>query len=535
MNEEKDLLRKLYHKIPKNIWVCFVAGIVFGVMTHLYMLTNKLPNWDDMNNLYGFGSGVGYGRWFLQYLGPFMGYWSVPTLHGMLAIVLWSIAGCFIVLALKLESMTSSVLVALMMLTFPSVACTMTFMFTVNCYAFGILLVCFGAYCYCNFKHGYIVASIAFILSLAIYQSFICLGAAIIVMALLLDLLKGNAVKSTLLNALKALITLIVTMIIYMISTRIFNHGVFSEDRGVDTMGQLPLTKIPRLIARAYKRISEYFVLKPYSFISTSLYKLNVLVCILIIVLILAIAIYRKLWKDKLRIVLIMGFAVMVPLALASIYILAPETQDASMLMLHQYLFIYVMLIALGECGVCIINDKASEKDNSMKRKTLFIKGISMIATIGILLVGYSQYILTNEAYFRTSVAFGRVEQFYNRVLSSIERQPGFVYGDDMALLGTFYETQIPVASFGIDDEKFVDMSGIAMENGLITEGIRAKFLRTYMGIQLTEFNAEQIEEIKEKEEYQQMPLYPLDGSIQKIDGVWVVKLADDEKDAVIE
>lgn len=49
MNENRDTLKEILLKIPFHIRCCLVSGILWGIITHAYMLTNKLPNWDDIN------------------------------------------------------------------------------------------------------------------------------------------------------------------------------------------------------------------------------------------------------------------------------------------------------------------------------------------------------------------------------------------------------------------------------------------------------------------------------------------------------
>ena len=88
MNENRDTLKEILLKIPFHIRCCLVSGILWGIITHAYMLTNKLPNWDDINNVGGYAVGSEFGRWFLKYVNPLDGIWSVPWLSGIFSIVL---------------------------------------------------------------------------------------------------------------------------------------------------------------------------------------------------------------------------------------------------------------------------------------------------------------------------------------------------------------------------------------------------------------------------------------------------------------
>ena len=44
----------------------FLSGLVFGLAAHMYMLTNKLPNHDDIESMFGKGATVTSGRWGLE-------------------------------------------------------------------------------------------------------------------------------------------------------------------------------------------------------------------------------------------------------------------------------------------------------------------------------------------------------------------------------------------------------------------------------------------------------------------------------------
>ena len=117
MSDTRDTIKDIYQKIPFHIKCCMLSGIISGIIIHAYMLTNKLPNWDDINNIGGYAVGSEFGRWFLKYVNPLDGIWSVPWLSGIFAIVLISAAACFVLSALGLKSITSAVLVPLMMLS----------------------------------------------------------------------------------------------------------------------------------------------------------------------------------------------------------------------------------------------------------------------------------------------------------------------------------------------------------------------------------------------------------------------------------
>lgn len=519
-----DIIKELYKKVPKNMLLCFLSSVVSGSIIHLYILTHKLPNWDDINNLQGFGSGAEYGRWLLEYIRPLYGEWSIPAFNGMLAILLWSVGAAMIYRALELATQTSAVLLGIMVISFPAIASTMTFMFTVTCYAIGFLLVCAGSLLYRKYRYGFLPAILLYLLSLGIYQSYICLAVSILIMGFLLDIIRdGKKCKDVFLDGCKAAAALIVTLLSYLAISRWFNHDI-TTDRGLDTMGQVDLLELPRLMLRTYKRISEYFLWKPYSFTTPFTQLVNIAICIMIVLTFLWIMIGSKRYKDKAEAVLASVLLLLLPMAIASIYILAPETQDATLMMLHPYFFVYVILIAFAETlGLQVRQQEGRAILHGWKKRVPgYLVGISVLL---IVLIGYRNYLVTNEAYFRTEIAFDRAYAYYNRIMMNVEAQPGYQYGDAVAIIGEFYPDPNPLSSYDIDDDRFTEFSGIALENGLLTTGSRRNFLRTYLGINLPVVTDEEITAIKETKEYQAMPIYPDKASIQNINRIWVVKV----------
>ena len=509
---ENDIFFSLIRKVPKHIWICFISGVVAGLITHLYMLMNKLPNWDEINNISGSGSGDSWGRWFLKYVRPLSGQWSVPAINGTLTIVIIAIASCFIMLALNLKSITSAVLLPIMAVTFPGLTSIMTFMFTANSYAMGILLVSIGVFLLRKVRYGFVFAPVLLLCGLGIYQSYICLAAGILVLGLVLDLIENYDLKKIIRQGFLYLGVLGSSMLGYLLISK--STTTLTESQGISDMGQIELIMIPRLIMRCYKRILEYFITEPLSFVSNEMWYLNIATCIAGILLLAVVIKQRRLYRDKIKTFFIIFVAMLVPLSLASIYLLAPNTQDAAMTMLYQYFMIYVVVIAFIE-------------------KTSFTQGkiiriLCQLTIVVVLLVGYHNYLIANEAYFRMGMAYERVSAYYNRIVARIEEQPDYQYGDKLLILGNAYPDRYAVAAHDMQDERFDEFSGVATENGMLTEGVRINFLRVYLGLEIPGVELDEIEDLKAKKEYREMAVYPKEGSIQEIDGIWIVKIYEE-------
>ena len=80
-----------------------------------------------------------------------------------------------------------------------------------------------------------------------------------------------------------------------------------------------------------------------------------------------------------------------------------------------------------------------------------------------------------------------------------------------------------------VDTERFRELSGIALENGLLTSGIRSEFLEIYLGVTEANLEPDEINVIMDSEEYKNMACYPQDGCFKKINDVWILKICNNE------
>ena len=521
--EYNDILGSILGRIQIQYRITFFTGLFVGCITHLFMLTNKLPNWDDITNMDGTGSGSFLGRWFLRYIHSLGGDANAPATHGFLMILLLSLSACIVVRILELKNLSSLVITASVMVTFPSVACIMSFMFMAHTSALAILMNCFAVYCLRRWKYGFIGAICLIVCSLAIYQSYVSIAIALILMGMIIDCIHEKEGKQVALTGIKSAVTLIISVPIYMLISYIYYPGIFdSEYGGVGEMGQMTPTEMLIQAGRAYKRFIEYFVFKPLAFVSPTMRVTNTLICVAAIVLFVLIIIRKRLWKDRLNLVVFCLSCFFMPMAVAFVYFMAPKV-PYSMLMLYAYCFVYVLVAALLENL-----PKSNVKEDDLSKVSYLCSCVLSVAVITVLLINcYTGYLITNKAYYRSYVAYERVVNYYNRLIAEVEKTDGYKYGDSVFIGGDFYyvDDPAPIEMDFEDSENLRSLDGISFENGMITAGVRKEFVETYIGFPMGSFSFEDEEKIVNSSEYKKMPVYPEKGCVKRIDDVWVIKI----------
>lgn len=137
----------------------FCVTFFTGVWAYGFVITNVLHNYDSIvMTPGGYGTGIASGRWFLTVLGKFIGkYWgnyTLPLFNGMIAVLFITISACIIVAVLDIHSRVFSCIIGMLFISFPTLASSMLFMYTVHYYAFAVFLTVLGVYFGCSKIRG---------------------------------------------------------------------------------------------------------------------------------------------------------------------------------------------------------------------------------------------------------------------------------------------------------------------------------------------------------------------------------------------
>lgn len=509
-----DFINHIWNNIPQNNKICFFSSFVIGILVHFFMISNKITNLDDIVCVPGVGVGKDLGRWFQIPVHNLFSPWSSPALNGIMAIFFLSIAACVIVNSLKVESITGAVLIGIIIMTIPSTASNMYFMYLAPTFALSILATTVNVYITMKYKYGWIFGAILQLFSMACYQAYFGLSTSLFVLICLLMLIDGEEVGFVVKKGLISILCLGVSMACYLFSLRFVD---LIDYKGLNDIGQSSAITIIHAFLRAYHRVLQYFITKPESFMVGAPILFNRLLVIILLLLIITLFIQKKIYSEPLRCILSFILLAIMPLSLGLVYVMAPEISHASTVMIFSYSVFYFFIIVEMERILTINIGK--------KIVTVF----ASLITITLLLESYSCARVVNNAYYRSYVAQNRVMHYYNRILSKLESTEGYHYGDQLTILGGFYPNPVPVATLNMNGQELADLEGAALEDHLFLWTNREDFLKIWFGIDTGTITPEEQAEIMETDEFKNMPIFPADGCVAQINGIWVVKMNEDD------
>lgn len=515
MKRVDNTVKSIYLRLTAGFKCAFISAIVFGLIAHMYMFTNKLPNFDDLIGIDGFGATFRNGRWFLWVVGATAYHldlvFSLPWINGLITLLLIGISAGIIADLLNLESRTANVLLGAALVVFPSWTGTFFYMFTAPYYALAVLMAVISVWLTANYKWG--IAPSAFILacSLGIYQSYLPFTATLYVVLLFLMLFDNKCDYICILKRsiwyLLALISGIILYFIFMKLSLFLTGQELRAYKGISSMGQFELSRIPEIIKTIGINFFGIFLNNnmeiSYNYITKAMYfVLLVMSAVLIIKLFVSLLKEKAALKAIETVVLSLAYVI----AINSIYIMCED--GIYSLMYYSYVFIILFPMVL--------------LDRSLKKsQTRFVTaaeyGIMFAVFIGIL--SYCHF--ANGQYISMQLSLEQASSYYTTMITQIKSIEG--YRDDM---------KVVLSGTDIEDETLYHnevMSTFSMsgrDDALADAYSRQNFILHYCGFQ-AETADESILSKQSQLMLEEMPVYPDDGSIRILDNAVVVKLSE--------
>lgn len=499
-------------KVNIQVKVTFISSMLFGFIAHMFMLTNKLPNYDDIHCLLDdYGAGVEFGRWMLFILGNIMrhtvGNVSLPWLNGLICVILVSLSAVIVVSILEIKSKLFCGLTGAIMISFPALTGTLFFMYTAIYYCMAILLIALSVKCVKDSKLGYLFGMALIAAGVGIYQAYFAWAVSLFLLFLLSEGLNTETEgKNIFFLGLKCLTVLAGSLLVYVGCVYLFlpiKGGELAGYQSLNQMGQINIKDIPVLIVRAYQNYL-FLMKRNVSGLNATWVVRTIQIILNLTVLLLLVPVMRKKIKSQqiLSVIVILGIIILFPLAVNLIYVMSANSSVYS-IMLYSVVSIYLLPIVVIERTV---------DGRQLSVLCSWIGGI----LLAIVVVCQCQF--SNIQYLAMHMQFEQASSYFTTLVTQVKSLTGYRSTMKVALIGE----NIHDSSFFYNSE-FDEYGMGGRSNDLINIYSRDDFLRRYLGYQQEIIQNTDVWETLP--EVVSMPSYPEDGSIKIIDGTIVIKV----------
>lgn len=488
-------LRGLYleNRVP------FLAALLTGFAAHMFMFTNKLVNHDEIEALFYKGATVTSGRWGLELSKLLLPNWSMPWIYGLLTLLLISVSVCIMLGILEIRSRLSQILLAAVVVSFPSLTGTYCFMFTSAAYGLAFLL---AVLCVWLYQKGGAVkaafATVSLVLCLSIYQAYIAITASLFVLLMIKGCLEvEKSVWQIVLYGLKALAMMAAALAVYFAVTLLVFRFTGAEFNSYVMENVNDKASLLGKVRMAYENFRDIFTFRNYSLISSegARYAHIVLLGVILVGLVLAAGGSRPLkW------VLLTVLVLLLPLSINCMYLLM-SPQSIHTLVLYSFVCLYFL-------GALILEKLAP-------RPGLLVKDI--MALLMCIIIASNVY-FANMTYLKMHLQYENANAFYVSLIAQIKETEGFDENSRLAIIGRQDNLLYPFPELGTDGL-------LGPSQDLVNIYSRENFFRRYLGFDIPFAGQEELDALSKTAEFEQMAEYPYNGSVKKIGDYIVVKL----------
>lgn len=477
--------------------LCFLSALIAGLCAHAFMLTNKIPYGDDLVAMFDKGATTVSGRYGLELMRLILPDISMPWIYGLLALLLLSVASCFIVSLFDIRRPLFRVLLAAAFVSFPAQAATMNYMFTVVPYALALTLSICGLWYFAGGKKlCWLVSPLLIAFSCSIYQGYFSIASSFCVILMIKALVRGEKdAAATFRYGLRLLAMLLLALAFYGLAILCFTTLL-----GYPLIGEVINEKQSIIIrvAVAYSAYLKTFLSGYFGYV----HSLPSMLAHLLLVAVTGIVMLLRLRQKKGAAVwLLTGLCLFIfPLSCYCLYMLADNSYIHS-LALYSFASLYVLCL-------CLLDD--------------FEHNIAKdLAALCLALIICGNVYYANAWYLRNQLRFEEAESLYSSMVTQVISTEGFDENTKLAIIGSAPELVYDMDK-NFDFDKLLTPS---LDIG--STDYTQLIISQYLGFDIPFADAEELRVLRDLPQVQAMKVYPYDGSVEKIGDYIVVRFSD--------
>lgn len=507
----EELFGKWNREVIKKEWkTAFFATFVIGLMIHMPVMLSDIPNHDGLASMYFDQNMITSGRWFLMVACCFSSFYTIPWLIGLLGLTFLSLAGAALVELLEIRRTWAVVLTGGLLASFPALASTFAYVFTMDGYMLALLLAVLAVLFTKKYRMGFIPGAVCLAFSMGTYQAYLSVAMILSVYAVLMLAAGQGSMQEKLkksacylyMGAMGAVLYYVILQVLLKIQGRELAsyQGINGIASGAPGDGFFSIVK------------NMYYDFFAFSLKGGVVFQSIPSAAAYLVLLLAALGAAicfgrnRKGWKNPFLFVIIIIVPVIFPLITNVILLVSPHV-TYHLLMRYQWVLIPVGMVAFAG------------RDNGGSKRYARIEWAALGAAF-VLVFHYA--VVDNIAYSNLEKRYEKTYAYCVRLLDRIEQTEGYYPGIPIAMIGQVSDVQYPGTDISLPVTS--NMIGLNGDSLLYTGDNYREFMRHYLGATLNIQPAEAMAEMYYSEEYKAMDSFPGENSICIIDGIMYVK-----------
>lgn len=533
MKTVTETINKIKQNINPAKRSAFISVIIFGIVAHLTVMVSDWPNHDGVASIYFDQNMITSGRWFLTVACGLSTYFTLPWIIGLLSLIYIGIAAMLIVDITEVENSLSAILIGGMLATFPALASTFAYVFTMDGYMIGLMLAVGAVAVTKNYRFGWIAGAFMLAFSMGTYQAYLPFAVILCMYGVILVETSAKTIKEKIFASLRFLYMGVCGAGLYYVILQVLlkiqgkeldtYQGINGLESGVQKSGIINTIKYMYVDFAKFTIKSKVLTSNIYSVIAIGL-----LLVVLVYAFIYACK-QNKWYKSVWMYITIVIFILALPLATNIVLLVSPEV-NYHLIMRYQWVLMVILPVAFADrfTNVFAVKSKSTAAEKiSFGEKTKALMSWLLLVSGAVLVLSY--ILLDNVGYSNLSKKYERTYAYCERLLSRIEQTEGYYQGIPIAMIGVVSTDQYPGVdvTVGVTD----NMIGMYGDYLLYKNTDYELFMENYLGASLNLLSGDIIAEIYYSKEYMEMHSFPAEDSIKIVNGIMYIKTENMEEE----
>jgi hypothetical protein len=527
--QKGDTMEKLKDNIDKDEIISFIIVFFEGCIIYYQMASKWLTNpdtvWNSLVSRESYGEEIANGRLMQVLLGKFNADLVTPVMTTVLCVIFIALSSIIIGRLFEQKGIVKNVINGSIILYAPCTSSSLTYYYCSLSFITALLVVVVGIYIIRKKSNLINLGSaiLLFLISLYLYQAYICIVFTVALMLFILDVLtQKNNLRDSIISCIKLVTSGGGAIILYIITCKLLSIWFEFEtkaERGLDFSVALGIGGILLKIKEAYYNFFDYFFMN--GLINNQFsnrWFINVLLFLVGIFSVVILLIKNKIYTKPLSLIFLIFSGILLPLAVESIVVMAYKIDSwgtTGILMIPTVAFVYIFVVSLAF--------RTSEF-----ARYRWLKIITFCLAIVVI---YINMLFTNLCINVLQLELNQTFTVANIMLDRIVDEFGYEKGTKLLVSGRMEAGKFEPIYIGLYDK----VKGTSASYGYMwntysgNENCWIDFYKQYKGVEFSVCEHSEYQEFLNSDIYDSIPLFPEEGSIIKYNDIIVVKLSDVE------
>ena len=512
-----ELLEKCKRNMKREWKIAFVSAFILGLLIHMPVMLMDVPNHDGLSSMYFDQNMITSGRWFLTVACGASSYFTLPWVIGLLGMFYLACAAVVLTELLELRDTLVICLVSGLLVSFPALASTFAYVFTLDGYMLALLLAITSVLLTKKSKWGFLQGAVCLAFSLGIYQAYVSFAMILCIYSIVTVCMEEMDWKQKCRKSLAYLYMGVIGMALYFVILKLLlwvqgkelagYQGISGMSGGAQRNGLLSTMK------SVYMDFGV-FTLKG-NVLFNNLFSVACY-CILLVIVLLVLArlcFQRKWWKKPGFFVIMVLLILGLPVATNAIMFISPSL-TYHLLIRYQWVIYPILLLAF--------TSRFAERS----ARSCWMEW-AVICAGAVLVFNYT--VSDHIGYANLQRRYEKTYAYCVRLLDRIEQTEGYYQGIPIAMVGVVGTEEFPVTD--ITEPVTGNMIGLSGDTLLYTADNYETFMKNYLGATLNFLDVDTVGDIYYSEEYIAMDSFPGENSVKVVDGIMYVKTENATRD----